>query len=138
MYVTQAVLPAMKRRRSGVIVNVSAVGGVNGSAFSEVFCATKFAVEGFTEAIAQVKIGILPGPKRITARSVAAHLWACNLQAAMHFNIRVCVVEPGPTYWEGMPALKVAGSSGAADPETQELWRRCVGRAGYQHISIII
>ena len=50
--VTKAVLPNMKMNRSGLIVNMSSAGGINGVPCSAIYCASKFAVEGFTESIA--------------------------------------------------------------------------------------
>ncbi|XP_072168105.1 retinol dehydrogenase 8-like [Diadema setosum] len=48
---TQEVIPIMKKQMSGRIVNISSVGGVCGSPYSAVYCATKFAMEGLTEAL---------------------------------------------------------------------------------------
>jgi NAD(P)-dependent dehydrogenase (short-subunit alcohol dehydrogenase family) len=53
MHVTRAVLPAMRAQRSGRIFNVSSVGGIVGGASGSLYCASKFAVEGFTESLAQ-------------------------------------------------------------------------------------
>ena len=52
LHVTRAVLPAMRRQRSGHIFNISSIGGVYGFAGAGVYCATKFAVEGFSESVA--------------------------------------------------------------------------------------
>lgn len=49
--VTKAVLPAMRARRSGIIINVSSVGGRVTFPFSSLYHATKFAVEGLTESL---------------------------------------------------------------------------------------
>ncbi|MFD1552575.1 short-chain dehydrogenase/reductase [Putridiphycobacter roseus] len=49
---TKAVLPYMREARSGHIINVTSVGGLVGQPFNELYCAAKFAVEGFTEAMA--------------------------------------------------------------------------------------
>lgn len=49
---TKAVLPIMRQQKSGHIINISSVGGLVGQPFAELYCAAKFAVEGFTEAIA--------------------------------------------------------------------------------------
>jgi len=66
---TNAVLPSMKAKESGHIVQVSSMGGVRGVPFNDVYCAAKFAVEGFSESLAP--------------------LLRC-------FNIKVTVIEPGP------------------------------------------
>ena len=49
--VTKAVLPNMRERRSGLIINVSSVGGRLTFPFSSLYHATKFAVEGLTESM---------------------------------------------------------------------------------------
>ena len=49
--VTRAVLPAMRARRSGHVVNISSLGGYRSGPGFGVYCSTKFAVEGLTEAL---------------------------------------------------------------------------------------
>ena len=49
--VTRAVLPIMRRQRSGRIINFSSLGGYRASPGWGVYCSTKFAVEGLTEAL---------------------------------------------------------------------------------------
>jgi len=49
--VTRAVLPYMRAQRSGRILNVSSIGGYRAAAGFGVYCSTKFAVEGLTEAL---------------------------------------------------------------------------------------
>lgn len=49
--VTRAVLPHMRRQRSGRILNISSIGGYRAAAGFGVYCSTKFAVEGLTEAM---------------------------------------------------------------------------------------
>ena len=76
VYCTQQILPVMRKQNDGFIANISSVAGLRGMAGFGIYNASKFAVEGFTEALAQ------------EVRS---------------FNIRVCAVEPGPyrTDWAG-------------------------------------
>ncbi|GAB2887763.1 SDR family oxidoreductase [Microbulbifer echini] len=71
---TKAVLPYMRKARSGRVVNISSVGGLVGQPFNELYCAAKFAVEGYTEAMASY---IQPS-----------------------FNILFTAVEPGGIYSE--------------------------------------
>lgn len=49
--VTRAVLPYMRRARSGRILNISSIGGYRGSAGFGIYGATKFAVEALSEAL---------------------------------------------------------------------------------------
>ena len=66
--VCQAVLPIMRRQGGGKIVNLSSIGGVMGLPYQGFYSASKFAIEGFSEALsAEVK----------------------------GFNIQVTLVEPG-------------------------------------------
>lgn len=73
---TKAVLPEMRRRGSGHIVNVASVGGLVGNPGSGYYAATKFGVVGFSEALSK-EVGPL--------------------------GVKVTVVEPGPfrTDWAG-------------------------------------
>ncbi|ARO34205.1 short-chain dehydrogenase protein (plasmid) [Rhizobium sp. NXC14] len=49
--VTRAVLPQMRVQRSGRILNISSIGGYRAGAGFGVYCSTKFAVEGLSEAL---------------------------------------------------------------------------------------
>ena len=73
---TKAVLPGMRGRGSGHIVNIASVGGLVGNPGSAYYAATKFAVVGLSEALSK-EVGAL--------------------------GIKVTVVEPGPfrTDWAG-------------------------------------
>lgn len=48
---TQRVLPIMKAHRSGHIINVSSIAGKRGLPLSGIYCATKFALGGISEAL---------------------------------------------------------------------------------------
>lgn len=51
MHMTRAVLPVMRKQRSGHIINLASVGGFMGFAGASIYCAAKFAVEGFSESL---------------------------------------------------------------------------------------
>ncbi|OCT88258.1 estradiol 17-beta-dehydrogenase 1 [Xenopus laevis] len=65
----QAFLPGMKQRKSGRVIISSSVGGLQGIPFNDIYCASKFAVEGLCESLAI---------------------------ALQHFNIHVSLIECGP------------------------------------------
>ena len=89
---TKAVLPGMRDRGSGHIVNIASVGGLVGNPGSGYYAATKFGVVGLSEAL---------------SKEVGA------------FGIKVTVVEPGPfrTDWAGR-SLKSAPQPIEAYAET--------------------
>lgn len=49
--VIKDVLPLMRKQQSGLIINISSIGGILGLPFQGVYSASKFAVEGMTEAL---------------------------------------------------------------------------------------
>lgn len=101
------VLPGMRRRRHGNIVNISSIGGLVGFPGVGYYNATKFAVEGLSESL---------------AKEVAP------------LGIRVLVVEPGPfrTDWAGR-SLKRSSQHIAEYSETAGAFReRITSRSGKQ------
>jgi NAD(P)-dependent dehydrogenase (short-subunit alcohol dehydrogenase family) len=67
--ITWAVLPVMRSARKGRIFNISSLGGILGAQGGSLYCASKFALEGFSESLA----------KEVSP-----------------FGISVTIVEPGP------------------------------------------
>lgn len=68
---TQTVLPFMRREKNGHIIQISSHGGIKAFAGFGIYNASKFALEGFSEAMAQevsplgIKVSIVePGPFR--------------------------------------------------------------------------
>jgi short-subunit dehydrogenase len=57
VHCTQAVLPEMLRRGRGTIVNVASIAGIMGYARMGGYCATKFAMIGFSEALRDEVLG---------------------------------------------------------------------------------
>src|SRR6202046_1742374 len=84
LWVTQAVLPIMRAQGSGHIIQVSSIGGVNAFPTIGLYHASKWGLEGFSQAL---------------AAEVAA------------FGIKVTIVEPGgyATDWGGASAIRAAG-----------------------------
>ncbi|MGE5275972.1 MAG: SDR family oxidoreductase [Acidobacteriota bacterium] len=87
----RAVLPAMREKRRGTIVNVSSVGGKVSIPFASPYCSSKHALEAISDAL---RVEVAP------------------------FGIRVVVVEPGPieTGFENRARQEVAGIMGREGP----------------------
>lgn len=53
LFMTRAVLGSMLKRKSGVIINMSSLAGLSGYSEMAVYCATKFGIRGFSEALSE-------------------------------------------------------------------------------------
>lgn len=51
MHVTRAVLPVMRRQRSGLIITISSTAGLVGFEFGSAYAASKFALEGWMQSL---------------------------------------------------------------------------------------
>jgi len=51
VHLTKEVIPHMRKQGGGRIINFSSIGGLMGLPFQAFYCASKFAVEGFSEAL---------------------------------------------------------------------------------------
>ncbi len=51
MNVTRAVLPVMRRQRSGLVISISSLAGLIGGEFTSAYAASKFGVEGWMESL---------------------------------------------------------------------------------------
>lgn len=86
--VIREVLPYMRKQHSGHIINISSVGGLTASAGWGLYCSTKFAVEGITEALAtEVK------PLGIQATVVAPGYFRTNFLDVSSLNTANNIIE---------------------------------------------
>jgi NAD(P)-dependent dehydrogenase (short-subunit alcohol dehydrogenase family) len=104
VYMTRAALPVMRKQRSGLILQISSLGGRLATAGGAAYHAAKWAVGGFTESIALEVAG---------------------------FGVRACTLEPGGmrTNWgksasAEIPALlpEYEASVGAFIDATRDYW----------------
>ena len=104
---TKAVLPSMRKRGTGHIVNIASVGGLVGNPGSSYYAATKFAVVGMSEALSK-EVGAL--------------------------GIKVTVVEPGPfrTDWAGRSLQSSAGRIDAYAKTVHERLDQVAQQSGHQ------
>lgn len=75
---TRAVLPSMLAARSGHIVHISSVAGLQGRAFDGPYCASKFAVRGFSESVAEEVGRSGVRVHTVLPDAVATSLWEQN------------------------------------------------------------
>ena len=92
----QAVLPYMRKARKGKIINLSSIGGVMGLPYQGFYSASKFAIEGFSEALAAEVRG---------------------------FGISVTMIEPGD-FATGFTGSRKNSQTTLDDPDYGPIFRR--------------
>ena len=60
VYGTKAFLPLLKKQEEGAVANVSSVFGFAGIGYQSVYCASKFAIRGFTESLRMEAVNEFP------------------------------------------------------------------------------
>lgn len=107
--VTKAVLPHMRSRRSGRIVNISSLNGRVGMGGLSAYTASKFAVEGFSEALA-----FEAGPFGVQTIVVEPGVFKTEIFGANR-KMAVSARHPSSPYFEIFPRLEAR-------------WERVIGR----------
>ncbi len=79
----RAVLPTMVAQRSGLIVNISSVQGLQGRAYDSVYCASKFGVVGFSQAVADEVKSYGVKVQALMPAAIATPMWEQNKPAPM-------------------------------------------------------
>jgi len=79
----RAVLPTLVAQRSGLIVNVSSVQGLQGRAYDSAYCASKFGVIGLSQAVADEVKSYGVKVQALMPAAVATPFWEQNLPAPM-------------------------------------------------------
>jgi NAD(P)-dependent dehydrogenase (short-subunit alcohol dehydrogenase family) len=93
----KAVLPLMRKQRSGIIVNVSSIGGRIGVPLNSAYTSSKFALEGFSESMKYELEG---------------------------FGIRVILIEPGAVKTNFLENIKWAQEAVKLDSPYAELSKK--------------
>ena len=135
--VVQAVLPHMRQQNSGRIVLISSIGGVIGIPFQAYYSASKFALEGFAEALAYevVPFGVqvtLVQPGNIATDFTASRLIADGAEGdsayaeAMHRAVSLMERDEA----NGAPAERVASTVQRVLDAPRAPRRVSVGKAG--------
>ena len=75
MAITLALLPRMLERRSGTIVNVSSIGGRLGIAPEAAYCASKFALAGWSESLAADLVGTGVAVRLVLPGAIDTEIW---------------------------------------------------------------
>jgi len=95
------VMPVMRKQKSGRIIGISSVGGVVGTPFNDIYCASKFAMEGMFESMAGLYL---------------------------NFGVYCILVEPGAIVTKFVETAS-KNSKKQPDPELEQYKEKYLGRA---------
>ncbi|MDO5638969.1 MAG: SDR family NAD(P)-dependent oxidoreductase [Neisseria sp.] len=117
IHLTRAFLPAMRARKSGVIVYITSVGGRVSFAGGAMYHAAKFGLEGFAEAVAQevAEFGIksiIVEPGSMKTDFISNVRWTAESEAYRHSGVaamRNYIAEHGEANLAGDP-VKIAAA----------------------------
>ena len=116
---TQKVLPLMRKQQSGTIMNISSISGCIGFPGYAPYCASKFALEGFSEAL---RLELLPFGIRVVLIEPGAYktsIWQKGF-AGMH-------TRPSSPYQSLLEAvLQYSCQAAETAPEPDEVARKAV------------
>jgi len=91
--IIQSIVPHMRERKSGTIVNLSSIGGFYSFPGSSVYCASKFALEGMP-SLREKSFGARKLAKKKKQKCRLGLSEALQVELSP-FNISVLIVEPG-------------------------------------------
>ncbi|TQR41742.1 SDR family oxidoreductase [Paenibacillus popilliae] len=94
LWVSQAVFPYLREQRSGHLIQISSIGGVISGPMTGMYSASKFALEGLSEALAQ---------------------------EAAHFGVKLTLVEPGGYWTDLYSTMRSSQPLEAYNPLREEL-----------------
>lgn len=106
---TKAVIPTFRKQHSGVIVNISSIGGRLTLPLSPLYSGTKFAVEGISESLAYEMSAI-----GVRVKVVEPGMIATNFRNALEFHNEPSISEYQPVIdglWNGVGGM-VANAAG--------------------------
>jgi NAD(P)-dependent dehydrogenase (short-subunit alcohol dehydrogenase family) len=108
---TRAVLPVMRKQRSGHIVNISSIGGLRSFPALAYYNATKYAVEGFSESLA-LEVAPLGIKVTIVEPSGFRTDWAGRSASETRSGIE----DYADTAWKNIQNLRAASGKQPGDP----------------------
>ena len=97
LWVCQAVIPYLREQRAGHMIQISSIGGLISGPMSGLYSASKFALEGLSEALAQ---------------------------EAAHFGVKLTIVEPGGYWTDLYTAMNYSKPLDAYDSLREELTKQ--------------